>query len=411
MKRLVLKLILYTGGIFSVGPYPAHAVLPPDVIMSVGTQAAGFLSFFAVLFGLVVGMLGVLFHVCGQYVKRYSVYLAFATLALALVGFQVLYVMDIRQAHDLYQERITALRQGQAQQLSDHPSPEPIEGGVECENCEFYSDSIHLYIPGERAQVISLDLNRRRDQGDQFTHYYFLDGYVLGSPLDSYTSFKSEVATVKTNDFLREYAKVASQDTSVRDQFIGVIDLGAAPLSFAVGPTTGDFLTRNVPEYTQFQSVGTATIDLGEQKVLAYYLVETALSNDYTKRIFFAGYDTITAETHQFILWDDRGSFYLIDDTDVVSGPDAYQSHTWLLHKDGQSGLTKKSFRADVVTKEDGTWVVSVPDFSRGIITVEQDVLYKAEDGRTRMLVSGTISDSDGTRSISGVLHHLLKRP
>lgn len=409
MRTRWFLFLCFVGVLFSIGPHPAHAVLPPDVIISVGTQAAGFFSFFAVLFGMVIGVLGVSFRVCGQFMRQYSVHFAFVVLVVGLIGFQALYLTDMNRLHDSYQARISAL---QDRMTGASKEGAPTASGTadgECPGCAFYNDRIVLYVPGATAQVVSLDLNRRRDPNGWFTHYSFLDGYVAGETIDAYGADKSRASTVLINDFLREYERATAADASVRDRYTGTVELGSASLVFTIGPVAGDFLTRNLPEYTQFQSVGSTTVQLNGESVPAYYFVENVFSNDYTKRIFFPGYDDVIAETYQFLLWDDRGSFYLIDDTAVVSGPDAYQSHTWVVHKDGRDGSTKKAFQADVSTLDEGQWMVSLPEIHNATIALERDVVYQDENGRERILVSGTITDSDGERTISGILHYIAE--
>ena len=161
------------------------------------------------------------------------------------------------------------------------------------------------------------------------------------------------------------------------------------PLHFTITDIKGDFVTKNTPHYTRYQSTGIATIKFHGETFTANALVEGIHSIDFSESIFFDGSDLVDADTYQFVLWDEDDNFYMIDDSNVRSDTPKYPSHTWLLHKDKASGYTKKGFDSTITTTvlPDGTetnWKITTPDFNDGSINL--NLIKYIEDGTAQTL-------------------------
>ena len=406
-RQLYLKGTLILGLIFFL-PKSAEAVLPPDLVVSVGSQMAGFFAFFVVIIGSLFASLGILYVGFYQKIKKYSVHVAFLALFIALVVFSVLYQLKINSL-SLEITRLTS------QEITEKPIIINNEEEVDvpditpdksCTSCQFYSDSVSLFIPDEKSPfILELDLNRRQEPNGIFTHYYFLNGFYKNEITDKYVQFEFGSYDLTPTSYLVDFKRESPSDFSVRDYYSGVVKMTETnEVSFSITDIKGDFITRNRPEYTQFQSTGKALVKIGNETKEAFALVETLHSNDYEKRIFFPRLSSVVSLTHQFVLWDEFGNFYMIDNSEVFSDTPEYPSHSWLLYK-SKDGETKKGFSVMVAEIEDGEWLVSLPELNNASLRLYGEVTYKPDvNGRKRVYVTGVISDIYGTRKISGLL-------
>lgn len=410
------RILLLLGALqVTLFPHTASAVLPPDLVMSVGSQAIGFFSLFVALAISAAAAFGTLFFWCTQWCKRNLVWVIITTLAVVLLA-AVLYLWSVQSVSKTQTSERSA---EQAQQAPAPPSdsfaatttiPAVItparEKASACQTCAFYSDSVTLFAPdGTQPFVLEIDINRREELDSSFSHHYFLDGLINNTKIKNYTQSPSPDFLLQPYSFVSDIARVFADDMSARDVYVGTIETSAGTVSFETAPLQGDFLSRNRPEYTQFQSVTRADVTFNNKTVSAFALVENVLSNNYEERIYFPGYQNIEANTNQFILWDEADNFYMIDQSEVLSDTPEYPSHTWLLHKDMRSGKSQKSFTATIEEAGYQEWHVYAPAFDNATITLSLQNTYKPEqDGRARHVVTGVITDNAGTRSISGLL-------
>ena len=369
------------------------AVLPPDLVVSVGSQIAGFFSLAVAVIVSLFASLSVLYIGWYEKSKKYSVPIAFLILLVALVVSNAYYWFQLSQI--------------ETTDIPEYPSFTMATSSQDCQSCAFYSDSVTLFVPDEaKPLVVELDMSRRQETDGTFVHYSFLNGLLNNQSLDRYTQFTVNDYALQANDFIRSIERTEPADGSVRDVYSGTIEtLNGEQLIFITDALSGDFVTRNTPEYTQFQSVAQANITYAEESATAYVLVENLQSNNYRPKIFFPGMDTLQSLTHQFVLWDEMGSFYMIDDSKVFSDTPAYPAHSWLLYKNEADGTTKKGFTTEIEQTASDQWRVTVPDFSNGVLELAVLREYKTEaNGRTRYVVTGTIADDNGVRSVSGLL-------
>jgi len=391
--KLCIPVCLLGNLFFWTFPQSAQAVLPPDLIVSAGAQVAGVFSVLVAVFVSVCASVAVVSLAWYQWFKQWSVHIAFGILALALV---------VSNAVTLYLVHKNA--------QIDPPSPvvdaQPA-GESGCDTCQFYSDSITFFVPDAVSPtVVELDLNRKQEADGSYSHYYFLDGLSGENKLNLYTQFISPARTLLPHSFLTQIERIEPEDASVRAIYTGEVETrGGRRISFTTSELQGDFVTRNTPEYTQLQSPVTAQLRIDGKETTAYGLVESLHSVDYNKWIFFPEYYSVQAKTHQFVLWDEEGSFYMIDDSQVFSDTKAYPSHSWLLYKDASTGQTQKGFVTTITSEGEDQWQVTVPDFLQGNIRLRLVQTYQPkENGRTRHIVSGVVTDERGERQISGML-------
>lgn len=381
----------------ALAPLPVAAVVPPDLVVSVGSQIAGFFSFFVVLIGSVIASLGIVYARWYPYFRRYAAYVAFGLLAVLLLG----------SNYVLWSE-ITALR-AQPPTVVAPPDFTREEGEEDCDVCEFQSDGLILFSPDENDPfVLDLSLNRIQEPSGAFTHYYFLDGFMAGESVSDYTQFLASETTPEAYGFLGEFARIPPADKSVRDRYAGEVTMNGQSVSFSVPPVNGDFITRNRPTQTQYQSAVRGEVRIGDESRPVYVLAEALHANDFRPDVFFPGYEDMRSLTYQFILWDEEGSFYLIDRSDTLSDTPAYPSHSWLLYKEAGTGFTKKGFETTVTELGSEEWVVTAPAFRNARITVSATATFHPADGeREKWIVRGVILDERGERGISGILLRL----
>jgi hypothetical protein len=274
---------------------------------------------------------------------------------------------------------------------------------------EFYGDTILLYNETE-SFWLEIDFNRIEKSTGVYTHYTFLNGNISGDLVENYDSHFSTSSELEANQFVREIANQIAVDLSPRDTYFGSILIDDEILSFAVSGLMGDFVIRQKPTYMQHQSVGEAQVSYRGKEFTANVLVENTYSVDHNKQLFFPGFEDVDSTTHQFVLWDEFGGFYLIDMTEVRSNTPEYPSHIWLVHKNAQDNKTQKSFEATLETvisaKGETSWLVTAPEFDGAQFFLEPIVQLEQEAvERTRVHIQGTVSDSLGIRLIGGILH------
>lgn len=373
-------------------PQVAVAVVPPDLVVSAGAQVVGIFSLLAAVIVSFIAGLGMLYLTWYQWFKKWSTQIAFGVLAAVLVGSNAVFLMLLLQP---------------SQTVVVPVDPEPAQSAADCQTCQFYSDSITLFVPdADNPLVIEMNLNRRQEPDKTFTHYYFLNGLINTRPIEQYIQSAAANRDLQTEGFLQQIERREPADASVRAIYTGQLETESGQsVQFTTAALSGDFVTRNTPEYTQLQSALTAEVIIDGTAKPAYALVETLQSIDYEKSVFFPGYADLDALTYQFVLWDAAGNFYMIDQSEVFSDTAAYPDHSWLLYKEAGSGLTKKGFASTISQPVAQQWQITLPDFKDGLITVSTVHEYKNDAaGSSHQVVSGQLVDQSGERTISGIL-------
>jgi len=402
--KFVFILIIIVG----ISPEYAYALLPPDLIFSVGSQLSQFFAFITLFVGGVVTSVLV---VSRQWlsISKYNIWkLVGIVFGVVLLVTTVIYFLDKNKQEVIYQEYIKSLEVSNGllwSQLNEGSDGEGVW------NKNFFSDSITLYSDElEKPFVLEVDLNRMEKTAGFFSHYTFLDGSWDGVSGSNYDALYEAGSIPQPNKFMTKFIKSTSSDLLNRNSYEANIMFGGESLEFSIDSIDGDFVIRSEQAYTQYISVATASVRYRGKEFMTKALIEGAHSNDYSKYIFFEGRETVDASTHQFILWDESSSFYMIDNSEVYSDTPAYPAHNWLLYKNGKNNNLKKSFQSDisVQTDQDGnrSWVISMPDFDNAKVEVSLVSSFKNGEGsREKLMVSGEITDNNGTRRVSGILH------
>ena len=403
MTFFILVCLVVVGVTF---PNITYAILPPDIVISLGTQFVQVFALVSVFVGGTIGSLAVLgkrWLAFNVKTVMYGLFL-FSLLLLAIlialtirhsyiVNLQNNQVVFLEEQNQLLQEGLSGV--GTTTQYVEH---------------SFFSDTITLYsdeLP--EPFVMEIDLNRKAFQLGQYEQYAFLDGSWDGTPFHNYTYLRTTSPTPQADDFIISFERQRFVDLSTRDSYTLTLQIKGDLMTVTIPQVVGDFVTRNDLAYTRIQSVARAEVAYRGETFTADALVESTYSNDYRQYIFFPEYDEVVTQTHQFILWDEVGNFYLIDDSDVTPFTPSYPSHTWLLHKDTRTDTTRKSFDATIRTQTSvddiPAWTIQIPQFDLATFTLSPTHTFKDETNRKRMLVTGTVEDTNGTRSISGSLH------
>ncbi len=411
------------GALYLALPQYSYAILPPSFIVSVGSQ---FVQFFSVIILIVGGVTGsVLMYLRPHfYFVREHLYAVLAALVVIILGsIAGVYMYQEAANKQIYLEQIEALNKQieeatrMATYVSSSTAAYPTSTGTEG-NWEslkdarrlFVNDTLFLYGGDARNPFyLEIDLNRRQVPNGTFMHYYYVVSVFDGEDRSYYDRIFSTSTVPMTTDSILNLTLRPYSDLSTRYEHQGTVLLGDLPVSFSTFNLQGDFITKNFPTYTRYQSIGDGIVTYNNEKIAVQVLSEGIHSSDFEKSIFFEGSDSVNADTRQFVLWDSVGNFYMIDQSVVTPEIPQYTSHTWLLYTDKKEGYTKKSFTSDITAQSimggpETGWSITAPDFKNGSIKLSR--VKEINDGdaqtRSRVLVEGTIADSDGVREIRG---------
>lgn len=388
------RVFLLVGVILLSFPSVSYAIVPPDLLFSLGAQFTQFVSLLAIAAASIVASVTIIFRQTlfafrGHFWPIISLFLGITLLA--VVGYSTWTIYTLETQH---RNRISDIAATSSSSTA----------------YRYYNDSVTLWQTHTDTlpQAVILDLNRREVRNGTFEHYYYLSS--LGDRSANHYTYEIAATSSPVNArFLDTFSRTPAADLSVRDTIQGTVNIDGDPLTFTVTNPKADFLTRHTDLYTRFHSVATATVRYRGEQFTMQAFTEGAHSRDYREYIYFPGLDRLHATTYQLILWDEQDNFYLLDDTTVHTPNPAYPSHTWILHKQADGGYSKKAFRATVTRPTDDTWQVSLPDIASSTLnlTTTQEH-YNGRMDRTHLLFQGTITDDDGSRRISG-LGHLLE--
>jgi len=406
-------------------PQTAFAVLPPDILFSVGSQVAQFFSLVAVVVGGIVGSVALYIrtHVSFAQPSRLRTFLVSVVLVLCGIVIGVLLFENTRLSH-LYDELIETLSYTTEPQVSENiqvregyllsgTSSLPWDEGNPVPH-RYFGDSLFFYgRDGDTPIYLEVDLNRKQIPTGQFLHYYFGVGFFGGKPYATRDVFYSSSSAPEAQVFLGNFERFTFSDLSTRRAYGGSVMFGNTTIPFTLRNLEGDFVTRDTLAYTRLESIGDGVLTLDGRDVPLLGMQESVYSNDYTESIFFPEAQTLSTDTYQFVLFDEIGNFYLIDQSQVTPESPQYASHTWVLYKEKETGYTKKAFEAvltkDMRGEEEYGWTIRIPSLKSAHITLTSTHLLPLVDQphRQRLLVEGRITDDQGERTIGGFLHRL----
>ncbi len=365
-------------------PHTAFAVLPPDILFSVGASLWQILAMVGVF--VTGAAMSVLPFLKGVFTgdRNWRVISLCVGLTL-LAGTGLLAFLSRPNA-------------------TPTPQPSVSTGTSASLGYRFFAD--RFVIHGTRKDgtplLVDLVINRKEATPGVFAHYYMaqiIDGEATAK--DYFTRDAASHEVLPDLLFTRFVRHATSSEPSREWQGFSFYMLGKQ-YAVSSGPMDGDFVVRNVPEYSEYSSAGSGIVsEEGEQVPVSIYH-ERVYSTDYRPLIFFEGSVTLRSETVQLVLWDALGNFYLIDRSLVPEPSPVYASHFWALYKDTM-GYVKKGFVGEASMQRDGETVKffsTVPAFADAQVGVTLKTKFK--DDFDKGYVEGQIADSAGVRKISG---------
>jgi hypothetical protein len=404
-------------------PAYAHAILPPDIIFTIGYQFAQISSLIVLVIGGFVSGFVLFFRTHSMFFQKYTALLVSTIIFVVIATIGALYLKQELENNKTYLAQIELLDQKlqEATRITTTTSTSTIAYATSTTNEEdwgsvhdarklFFSDTLYLFGDDAGAPFyLEIDMNRRQVPNGTFMHYYYTVGVDGDLEMSDYQSTYSTSTVPLPNNILQEIVKIPFSDKSTREEYRGKVIFKDFPLSFTISNLQGDFITHNSILYTRYQSVGTGIVTFQNKTMPVHVLVENIHASDFSKQVFFDGFGTVSVKTRQFTLWDDEGNFYLIDQSDVASQILEYPSHTWLLYKNASSGYTKKGFSSEITGsslfgRPETSWSITAPDFNNAIIKISLTKYIDDGDFQTRLraLVTGTVTDNAGTRNIHG---------
>lgn len=372
--------------VFLLVPNMAGAVLPPDMIFSVGAQLWQILAGVgALLVGTVTALFPFLRNTVAG-IPRLRVILLSLGSFFILCGLSYLfYVSTVQEAAHL-------------------PAPvSQVPSGVGLPFA-FYSD--RFVFSGHHANgnsiLIDLTINRKQEADGSFTHYYL--GDIIDGTKQNKISLDRAVwgHEVLPDLFFSAFTHATSTDHSARENFTMNFDQLGKSYALTTGELVADFITKNEPEYTAYIGASTSSLSVGKERIVMNTMHERVYSTDYRQTIFFEGGETLPSTTVQLVFWDDVGNFYLIDKSDVRAPSPAYSSHYWALMKD-KRGYVKRAFGGEARIEQTSTstrFIAHVPGLSEASLVLP--LVRPFVEAKDKGLVLGSIEDALGVRNVEG---------
>ncbi len=390
MKRMALYIGLFVVGIF---PFSAHAVLPPDVIYSVGTQL------YATLAGVGVFILGSILAVV-PFIKGLFGRVWTPKVGLPLLGIICLFGASLFLFYSL---------------VNVVEAPSPFDSGPKDTSTTTSTSAQHRFfadrfvVIGKRDAgekfLLNLDVNRKERVDGAFEHYY-LGKLLTGN--DTWNFYENRTASgteVLPDLFFSRFQAEEAADHSARDTFTFSFMHDGKAYTVVTEELSADFLTKNTPEYTWYTSAGKASVSIDGISFPAQVMYQKTYSTDYRPTIFFEGGDTLSPETTQLVLWNEKGDFYFVDNTVVDQTHPAYASHFWALKKTTE-GMMYKSFEGSA-RKENGeegvSFASSIPAFENTNISLGVVApMERPDEG----WVEGTLTNGGIKEFVYGLGYH-----
>ena len=274
-------------------------------------------------------------------------------------------------------------------------------------NYHFFSEDFMIYGKDDKQVpfFLKLSLNRKQKSKNNYLHYYFSNLFYGGLNSSGYVDFNSSSPDVTSQKYFSTYQHEHAPDLSTREKYDFTVQLNGKNITISTDELGGDFIIRNSLEYSKYVSVGKAQVAVDGKKFEANIFVSTIYSDDYTKLLFFDGYDEVQPTTDYLAFWDENDSFYLIDHTLTGKDNPHYRPHTWVLYKDGKNGWMKKAFNVNIDFQEflslPKEWNIFIPDFNSQI---QLGVTGFFENSSNEGIGKGTVKTPEGTFVIEGFI-------
>lgn len=375
---------LYLLVIFSY-PLFSQAVLPPDLIFSIGNQV------YQIIAGLGFLIFGLLSSIV-PFLKAFFEKFRHIRRGIFIAGFLLLFLT------------LGSLLYSNSSIFNKNPNPSPENISLK-ENHRFYSDRFVISGKDDNDSPFLLDLNliRRENIDRVYDHYYFGD-IVHGSKTEQfYEKGISPEYEVLEDLFIKNFQRNKNPDNSARDIYDFSFSQGGKKYKIQTKELVSDFIIKNEPEYTSYVSAGKVSLFIDSREYDMNLMHQVIYSTDYTDSLYFEGLDELDSDSVQLILWDSQGEFYMMDQSRVENSNPKYQSHFWGLKKDIEGNL-KKIFRGEIQKENIGNRVKFsgiIPDF--GINELVLDLKENFQGNKYKGLAEGYIINGSEKKEVFGL--------
>lgn len=272
------------------------------------------------------------------------------------------------------------------------------------ENKRYFSDELILSGKDKQGTLffVHLRLNRKQTAFGKYTHYYVYE--TITDSKTKLSEFNTEDAgnAILSGGIVSNLVNTHAEDFSTRENYSFHLSINGEEYEVKTSQFEGDFLLKNSLDYTRYASVGKATVISNNITFTVNALLVNSYAEDYSKYVFFDGYDELESTTKVLAFWDSTDNFYFIDQSLAKSVQENYQSHTWVLYKNN-NGETRKSFTAIISHPTDGEnpkdWNISLPEL--GNTRAQAEVQYY-QNKRAAGIVVGHVITSKGSLPIHG---------
>jgi hypothetical protein len=368
-----LKRIFYIFLLITVGNLvlfqTAQAVIPPDFIFNIGSQIVQ-------VFSVVVVFLSTIFVTVYQFVKIKLKNLKVSKLFWVSSVIVILLIAGLSvEIYSLYRKNSVYADWVRSEQLRAANS-------TVGENNYFYDRIIVSALDGEKKQfLLTLEAARSQSGKSSYLHGYTATVLYEGQEYTSGDTFEAAVNSIQPHQLVTEYNWQSPNQLPVESGNIS-FKIQDKVISVSLTDLNGDFLVKNKLNYFRYVSAGKAHIIFDGLAMDGHVMVDKVLSND--KRVpTLDGYSP-KRTTHSIALWNEEGQFFHFDLSDVVEKNDLYQSHQWILFKNGSSGGAQKFYKATLKFASSGVkpkWNITVPQMNSAEFAFEADQVMANSDG------------------------------
>lgn len=271
------------------------------------------------------------------------------------------------------------------------------------EELKYFRDRVILANhDSENSWILELDLNRKQNEKNKYIHYYNATLFQNGKKESINTNFHSNSPEIKSNNFLKKFENTTFEDLSTRESYVFKIQIGDKEINADLKNLEGDFITKNSIVYTRYMSEGDAEVTINDKEFTVEASLEKTYSSDHSKYIFFPGLSQLSSRTYRFLIWDEDGNFYLLDNSTVNKENPYYRPHTWILYKNSNPKYLQKTFQADIELTEIGevkSWQIEIPDLKTSLSISAID---SSNESWIEGSVTGTATKNEETKKVFG---------
>lgn len=271
------------------------------------------------------------------------------------------------------------------------------------EELKYFRDRVILSNEnGDDSWVLELDLNRKENKKGKYIHYSTATLFQNGKKESINTNFPSNSPTIKVNKFLQEFENETFGDLSTRESYAFAIQIGDKKIHADLANLEGDFITKNQLVYTRYLSEGSAKVEIDGEEYTSEAALEKTYSSDHSKYIFFPGLEKLSSRTYRFLLWDESGNFYLLDNSVVNKENPYYKPHTWILYKNADPKYLQKAFAANIEFTEIGevkSWQIEIPDLDT---TLSISAMDATDESWIEGTATGAVTNNGNKEKVYG---------